>query len=367
MRDGPQRRYEELIAGGQIAEDAAQAEAVAALQALADALTVRGGGAIGWLVGLRRGSAAEVPGLYMWGGVGRGKTMLMDLFFDALSRRDKQRAHFHGFMADVHTRIAAARTRGVGDPIPVVAQEVLARGKVICFDEFHVTDIADAMILGRLFEALFAGGAVLVTTSNVPPSRLYWNGLNRDLFKPFITMLETRTQVLELAAERDYRLERLAGQPVYLTPLKPETSYELRGIWRSLTGVAEGVPTTVRVQGRDVAIPEAHGSVAWFRWDDLFAKPLGATDYLEIARTFETVFLDGVPHLAPERRNEARRFISFVDSIYDQRRRLILTAAAEPDALHPAGDEAFLFERTASRLMEMRSADYLAGQTDTDR
>lgn len=302
-------------------------------------------------------------GMYIWGAVGRGKTMLMDLFFEETSFKPKRRAHFHEFMADVHERIAKARTAVPGDPIPHVGKQIANEARLLCFDEMHVTDIADAMILGRLFEALFAAGTVVVTTSNAKPSDLYRNGLNRQLFLPFIVLLERHLEVIELGAQKDFRLDKLSGLPLYFSPADASAKAALDRHWERLTGHHPGKPQTIEVLGRKVSVPLASMGVARFNFKDLCDVPLGANDYLHIAHAFHTVLIDDIPRLTPERRDVARRFITLIDALYDNRVCLIASAAAEPSALYPKGDGADLFERTASRLTEMRSEAYLAGHS----
>ncbi len=305
----------------------------------------------------------EVPrGLYIFGPVGRGKTMLMDLFFQTVPFEKKRRVHFHEFMGSVHDMIAGARKSLEGDPVPHVAERLARWAPLLCFDELHVTDIADAMILGRLFTGLFDRGAVIVATSNAPPGDLYRNGLNRGLFLPFIELIEEKMEVLQLEAARDYRLDRLMGAPLYFSPLNSEAAEAIRMTWQRLTGREHGAPDAITVKGRTLEVPEACMGVARFTFDDLCAKPLGAADYLTIAHHFHTVILENVPLLTPDKRNEARRFNTLVDALYDHRTGLVVSAAAEPDGLYPAGDGAELFLRTASRLMEMRSEGYLGGR-----
>jgi cell division protein ZapE len=306
---------------------------------------------------------APPKGLYVWGSVGRGKTMLMDLFFEETAFAPKRRAHFHEFMADVHDRIALARAEVPGDPIPHVARAIAKEARLLCFDEMHITDIADAMILGRLFAGLFAAGTVVVATSNAKPSDLYKNGLNRQLFLPFIGLLTAHMEVIELKAEKDFRLDKLSGAKLYFYPADAAASAALDAHWQRLTGNHPGKPQTIEVKGRNVVVPMASMGVARFAFDDLCNKPLGANDYLHIAHAFHTVIVDGIPLLTPDRRDIARRFINLVDAFYDNRICLIASAAAEPDALYPKGDGSDLFQRTASRLTEMRSEAYLAGHS----
>jgi cell division protein ZapE len=317
-------------------------------------------------IGLKQ---VEPPrGLYVHGAVGRGKTMLMDLFFNAVDVDAKRRAHFHGFMADVHVRLhrwRQARKKGEvegEDPIAPVAAELAREASLLCFDEFAVRDIADAMILGRLFTALFEAGVVVVATSNVAPDDLYKDGLNRALFLPFVALLNERLDIVELDARTDYRLEKLVRAPVYYTPLGPKADGALDAAFLALTGRERGERAAIELLGRRLDVPQAAGGVARFDFDDLCRRALGSADYLEIADKFHTVLIDRIPVMSPSERNEARRFITLVDALYDMRVKLVVSAAAEPEGLFAAADgaEAFEFARAASRLFEMRSADYLA-------
>jgi cell division protein ZapE len=341
-----------------IALDVAQRAAALQLAELADSLTRWTPAGNGFLSSIFGSKSPPPRGLYIHGKVGRGKTMLMDLFHDEVAFRPRRRVHFHAFMSEVHAAIADARKSVPGDPIPFVAERIADSAQLLCFDEFHVTDIADAMILGRLFNGLFERQVVVVATSNVPPSGLYKNGLNRQLFEPFIAMLEAQMQVLELAAARDYRLDRLVGQALYFSPLGATSDRLLREAFVRLTGQPRGAPRELDVRGRKVRIGEVAEGAAFVTFEELCARPLGAEDYLTMAEAFHTIVLSGVPILNRDRRAEARRFITLIDTLYDAKTGLIVSAEAEPDALHPAGDEAFLFERTASRLIEMRSASW---------
>lgn len=352
-------RYDERLALGEIEADAAQRDVANRLDALQTALHATAAGNGNWLRLL--GKAPEPPkGLYIYGGVGRGKTMLMDLLFEEIAFEPKRRAHFHEFMADVHDRIGAARATVPGDPIPHVAKDLASEAKLLCFDELHVTDIADAMILGRLFQGLYAAGTVMVATSNAHPSSLYKNGLNRELFLPFIAKLQDQMEVVELKSDKDFRLDKLAGAQLYFTPADRTAREELDAHWERLTGHHPGKPVTIDVKGRAVRVPLASMGVARFDFADLCDVPLGANDYLHIAHAFHTIIIDGIPVIDPGRRDVARRFINMIDAFYDTRTSLIASADAEPDGLYPKGHGADLFERTASRLMEMRSEGYLA-------
>ena len=372
VHPGPVRqRYDALVAAGSIERDPAQLRFVAALDDLVQALSrrrrARKGSALGWLFGRKDEGGDTTKGLYVWGSVGRGKTMLMDLFHEA-APGPKRRVHFHGFMADAHERIHAHRQavkRGEAkgdDPIPPVAEALAAEATLLCFDEFTVTDIADAMLLGRLFAALFRHGVTVVATSNVEPDRLYEGGLNRALFLPFVAELKERVSVLRLDSRTDFRLEKLGGASVYHCPADASAGQALDAAFKALTGKAKGSPSTVRVKGRAVAVPEEAGGVARFSFDDLCRKPLGASDYMALAVTFHTLIVSGIPVMGEAERNEAKRFITLIDTLYDARVKLVASAAAEPSGLYTATDgrEAFEFERTVSRLIEMRSEEYLA-------
>ena len=348
--------YRKAVADGALKPDAAQEAAAKKLAALARALkTYRPGG-----FSLFRKKAEAPRGLYIWGDVGRGKSMLMDLFFEVAPTQPKRRVHFNAFMQDVHQRIHVEREKpGVSDPIAPVARALSAEARLLCFDEFQVGDVADAMILGRLFEQLFALGTVIVATSNTPPERLYEGGLNRQLFLPFITLIRQKLEVVELNGATDYRLQRLTGLPVYLTPLGPEADAAMDAAWKRLTDSGPGKPMTLNFLGRQLVVTQAARGVARFSFHDLCENPLAAPDYLAIARDFHTVLIDHIPALDESRRNEARRFVLLIDTLYDEGVKLVCSAAAAPDRLYPAGDGAEAFRRTASRLAEMQSEDYL--------
>jgi len=361
-------RYRTLVADGRLEADPAQAALAARLDRLAAALVGyrpgRRARAIGRLIGV---GPAPPRGVYIHGAVGRGKTLLMDLFFEAAPPARKRRVHFHAFMAEVHARAhrwrrMRKRDEVLGDdPIAPVAAALAGEAWLICCDEFAVRDIADAMILGRLFAALFAAGVIVVATSNAAPDDLYRDGLNRALFLPFAALMRERLDVVELKARTDFRLEKLTRAPVYYRPDDARAEAALDATFLSLTRAGHGAPTDIALLGRILPVPQAIDGVARFSFDDLCRRPLGPTDFLAVAERFHTLVVDSIPVMRPGERNEARRFITLIDALYDMRVKLIASAAAEPADLYsaPTGAEAFEFARAASRLIEMRSIDYL--------
>jgi cell division protein ZapE len=365
-------RYAALVAEGEIERDGAQELIAAKLTRLEQRLEQhrlsRKSSALGWLFAKSAPQAGPIRGLYVHGDVGRGKTMLMDLFFAASAVRRKRRAHFHEFMADVHDRLNDVRQEmkagriADADPIRHVADALVEEAWLICFDEFHVTDIADAMILGRLFTRLFEQGAVVAATSNVEPDELYQDGLNRALFLPFIALLREHMEVVRLQAPKDFRLEKLSGQPAWHVPADEDAEVALDMAWQRLTGTLSGEPQEIFAKGRVIRVPEAAKGVARFSFGQLCEQPLGAGDYLRIAHEFHTLILEAIPVMDYPQRNEAKRFIALIDTLYDNAVKLVASAEAEPAALYLATDgyEANEFRRTASRLIEMRSDEYLA-------
>ena len=368
MSETPLAAYRALVREGTIERDPAQELAAEKLNLLHRRLKVYkpldpGEGGLFSRLGFGRTAPepSKAPqGLYLVGGVGRGKSMIIDLFFDLAPVTRKRRLHFHAFMIEIHDRINAARNEGGGDPIPTVAHDFADETWLLCFDEFQVNDPVDALILDRLFSALFERGVVMVATSNVAPRDLYAGGLNRERFLPFLDLLAERLDVMELDAGIDYRRGRMESMAVYFTPLGEASSAALDAAFLKLTDGAPGEPGEIVLRGRSVAVPAAAGGVARFAFADLCETPLGAADYIAIAELHHTVVLSGVPRLTPDKRNEAVRFVTLIDALYEHKVKLICAADAEPDRLYPEGDGSFAFARTVSRLHEMQSDDYMA-------
>jgi cell division protein ZapE len=364
---GPAGLYRERARAGLLQPEPAQQRAIDRLHRLHDELQRyrRVGAGHGWLARLVRGAlpAAGAPkGVYLWGPVGRGKSMLMDLFFAAAPVENKRRVHFHAFMLDVHDRIERERRAKAPAPVSKVAADLAAEAALLCFDEFQVNDIADAMILDRLFNDLFAAGTVVLATSNRPPERLYENGLQRDRFLPFSALLRQRLDCLELDSGRDYRLARLRGKPVYHWPLDAPAKRALESAFAELTDNAAAPSETLIVKARPLLVPRAAHHVAWFDFDALCARPLAAADYLAIAERYAAVILAGIPRLGPRRRNEAQRFHILIDTLYEARTLLVASAEGPPAQIYIAGDGSWEFQRTVSRLYEMQSEDYIANR-----
>ncbi len=370
----PIQRYRSLLASGVLKPESAQERASERLDQLYRALEgyrLSRPGPVSIALGLRSDSAPN--GLYIQGDVGRGKSVLMDLFFASVRMPQKRRIHFNAFMAETHAFIHEWRnlsssekkrrpeyTRSAGeDPIVPAAKHIAAKAMLLCLDEFQVQDVADAMMLGRLFERLFDLGVVIVMTSNTEPDHLYEGGINRQLFLPFIAMIKQRLDLVELNGPLDYRTDRMAGVHIYNTPLGPNAERAMDDAWCKLTDAREGHLFAIGVLGHELVVPKAADGVARFSFDAICGKPLGPSDYLALAEAFHTILIDGIPQLGPEKANEARRFTLLIDTLYDRRLRLICSAAARPEQLYVTGENAAAFRRAASRLLEMQSIEYL--------
>ena len=356
--------YSQLVAGGVLHPDQQQAKCVHTLDLIRAALDTQKSAPsfISKLIG--RQSPDPIKGLYIWGDVGRGKTLLMDMFYDAVSEPKKQRVHFHEFMDEVHNRISEFRksdhTDKSGDPIPYAVAPIVDHVKLLCFDEFHVNDITDAMLLKRLFEKLFEAGIIVVATSNVVPNLLYKNGLNRELFLPFVDLLLSRADVLHLASATDYRRQKLETQPVYFFGPENETRLGIDQAWRTLTGGVEAVPKVVDLMGRDFVVQRHFMGAVRFGFKELCEAPLGARDYLRLSHHFHTFVIEGVPRFDRARSDAAKRFVLLIDTLYDRGDKLVASFEMPLDALSLDDKTAFEFQRTISRLIEMQSKDYLA-------
>jgi len=367
---GPIHTYRARVADGSVISDPGQAIAIEKLQLLwtrlgtrpSDRPAPKSRGFFGF--GKKAEPEPHLNGVYLYGGVGIGKSMMMDMFFDDAPVEKKRRVHFHDFMQGIHADLRDERKRGTTDPLGPIAARIAEDVRLLCFDEMQVTDIADAMILSRLFEGLFEAGVVVVATSNRHPEDLYKNGLNRHLLEPFIALIQKRLDVLHVNGPPDYRRIDADRGGVYFAVDTEVNRDAFDDLWRSFSHGKNPAPTTLAHQGRKIAIPLATDTAMRAGFLDLCGKPLGAGDYLLIAKTYDTVFLDGVPILSPEGRDRAKRFVTLIDALYEAHTRLVILAAAEPEALYRRGDGAFEFERTASRLMEMRTEKYLASLPD---
>ncbi|MDQ3246923.1 MAG: cell division protein ZapE [Pseudomonadota bacterium] len=357
------RAYNALIRAGELKPDAAQQRAAASLDNLAATLADNKGGLLKRLFGTQRKGPA---GAYLWGGVGRGKSMLMDLAFERIAVEPKRRVHFHAFMLQTHQRLRDARMSEEGDPLEVVADTIAAEAKLLAFDEMQVTNPADAMILSRLFDKLLERDVRVIATSNRPPVDLYKDGLNRELFLPFIALLEQRFEVVEVNGPTDYRLDRLEGVQVWHVPSGPEATAALSEAFFKLTDYSVEDRAKVPSEeldvggGRTLHVPKSLKGVGVFSFKRLCGEARGAADYLAVAQRFHTAIIVGIPVLTREMRNEAARFVTLIDALYEHRVKLLASADAEPAGLYPQGDGSFEFQRTVSRLQEMRSAEYLA-------
>lgn len=349
--------YEARIAAGQLRPDPAQHAVLPVLETLRVWLEANAARRVGLFAGLFAKPVTPPPGIYLWGGVGRGKSMLMDLFVEHTAITQKRRVHFHAFMQEIHKGMHEARKTGVDDALAPVAEEVARDLRLLAFDEMQITDITDAMIVGRLFEKLLAAGVVIVTTSNRAPEELYKNGLNRALFLPFIAMLRERLQVIELESPNDYRQHRLAGAQVYFHP-SGKVKGEIDAIWQDLTGGAAGMMLVLPVNGRTIDLPRFANGVGRATFWDLCSRPLGPGDFLAIAQAVRVLILEDVPQLSSSNYNEAKRFVTLIDALYEAKVRLICSAADVPERLYIEGSGSFEFERTASRLREMQGADW---------
>ncbi|MDV6344917.1 cell division protein ZapE [Nitrosomonas sp. Is37] len=386
--NGPEAEYQVLMQAGELKPDADQARAVASLERLhrelidypaIDNQSNRFSFKNWWPTGLFRWSGSDKPapkGIYLYGGVGRGKSMLMDLFYSVAPTTFKRRVHFHEFMLDIHARLKEAHDLSAqkrmqrggrasdADPIPVIARQIANEATLLCFDELQVTDIADAMVLTRLFNALFEQGVIVVATSNRPPDDLYKHGLNRHRFLPFIEQIKERLELIPLEGSVDYRYNRLKGAETYYFPINEETTAQLSATFFRLTDRrvedrAKVPSETLAVQGRTLFVPKAARGVAVFSFKRLCANPLGPADYLAIARTYHTVIMVAIPQFTRENSDQAKRFITFIDALYEHNVKFLCSAAVPPQSLYAGGEISFEFERTISRLMEMQSEDYL--------
>lgn len=354
--------YDALVQEGRLRADPAQRALLPEFERVRRAIEGEPGRRKGLLGGLFGKAPPPVTGLYVWGGVGRGKSMLMDLFHDHVAIRDKRRVHFHAFMQEVQAGLNAARKTGVDDAIRPVAETIAGQIRLLSFDEMQITDIADAMIVGRLFQMLFDKGVAIVTTSNRAPDDLYKNGLNRALFLPFIDLLKERMVVRELESATDYRQHKLHGMQVYFTPADRTAKAAIEALWLDLTGGGGEGPLRLAVNGRTVELPDHRSGVARAGFWDLCGRPLGPADYLAIANAVKVLILEEIPHLSASNYNEARRFVTLIDALYEAKVRLICSAADVPERLYIEGEGSFEFERTASRLREMESADWAKGR-----
>ncbi len=365
-QDNPLALYEQCVKEGKLMNDEAQRHVIAKLQSLYDALSAPPAkGLLSKILPFKGKDAHPARSIYIWGAVGRGKSLLMDMFFSTVTLPARRRIHFHAFMQEVHAASHAWRQEIESrqlkvELLPSVAHDIAQKAQLLCLDELQVTDVADAMILSKLFGSLLEDGVITVITSNRPPEELYLGGLQREKFMDFVHLIYERMDVLELASPHDYRMQQIrAMQAVYMWPLSAQAAQELDRMLAQLTHKAELQPMTLDIQGHKLTVPQCYGGIARFRFSDLCEKALGAADYLAVARRFHTVFISDIPKLGAEKRNEARRFVTLIDTLYDHRVKLICTAASAPAQLYASGDGSFEFQRTISRLAEMQSQQYL--------
>lgn len=363
MRETLTEIYDARVAAGQLRVDPAQHALLPRLEEIRTWLEANADRRIGLFAGLFARPVQPPKGLYLWGGVGRGKSMMMDLFTEATAITRKRRVHFHAFMQEVQHALHEARKTGVEDAIAPVAEAIIRDVRLLAFDEMQITDITDAMIVGRLFEKLLAAGVVVVTTSNRPPEDLYKDGLNRALFLPFIGILRDRLEVVELHSPNDYRQHRLQGAQVYFHPAGKARG-QIEAIWNDLTGGDRGHPLRLPVNGREVELPRYANGVGRASFWELCARPLGPGDFLAVAQAVRVLILEDIPQLSSSNFNEAKRFVTLIDALYEAKVRLICSAADEPERLYIEGEGSFEFERTASRLREMQGADWGKDRAD---
>ncbi|MEI7668467.1 MAG: cell division protein ZapE [Pseudomonadota bacterium] len=352
--------YDKYVAEGKLANDIAQKEVVMRLQQLEEELSVNNKkNILSKIIPIK--SNESVKSIYIWGNVGRGKSLLMDMFFNQVNLKEKQRIHFHSLMLGIHSNIHLLRKKNIENPLEITAISIAKNAKLICLDEFQVTDVADAMILNKLFTSLFAENVVFVITSNRPPEELYMGGLQREKFLDFVKVVREKMDIIELASPNDYRMQQIKSlKSVYLTPINSANKKLFSDTYKELTLHSEITPMTIDVSGRKLNINNSCGGVAYFSFHELCETPLGASDYLAIAEKFDTIFLENIPILSTEKRNEARRFVTLIDVLYDNNVKLICSAESEPANIYNAGDGSFEFQRTVSRLIEMQSEGYLS-------